>query len=434
MNPPPPIWPRIAIGLLCATLHADAATLQLTQARAGHQIHNRQCFSPDGRFIHYDSRNDETRLGDSRVIGRVEIATGRTEILHRTTDTAIGAVTCHPREPRLAFILGLPGLPYAAHQRGGATLSPSGDVLRLDARDVHPPFTCGASRGGSHAFHWSPDGSVISFTYNDALAPRLPAPRDLRTIGILISGRPVTVDHPLPPHDFDGTATTAMVVPVTSDPRPGSDDILRAFDEDWLDGRTLAFQGMVLRENGDPLTEVFLAELPADLVAAVPGAANAGDPMPPVLSGVRIRRLTRSGELAHPGVQGPRHWVRASPDGETIAFLAKDDAGIVQIHKVPRAGGKATPLSRLGHSVQDVFDWSPCGNFLACIAGGRVQLVDVANGHARQLTPPRGDDRRPRYATVFSPDGKWIATNQPTPHPDGGIFLQIHLLEVPKAD
>jgi hypothetical protein len=430
VNPPLRTWPRIAIALLCATLHPDARTLQLTQARAGHQIHNRQCFSPDGRFIYYDSRNDETRLGDSRAIGRVEITTGRTEILHRTADTAIGAVTCHPREPRLAFILGVPGLPYAPHQRGGATLSPAGDVLRLDARDVHPPFTRGASRGGSHAFHWSPDGSLLSFTYNDALAPRLPAPRDLRTIGILIPGQPVTVENPLIPHDFDGSTTTAMVVPVTPGPRPGSDEILRAFDEDWLDARTLAFQGIVLRENGDLLTEVFLAELPADLFAAVPGAANAGDTMPPVMSGVRIRRLTLSGGLTHPGVQGPRHWVRASPDGKTIAFLAKDDAGIVQIHGVPRAGGKATPLSHLEDSVQDVFDWSPCGKFLACIAGGRVQLVDAANGRARPLTPPRADDQRPRYATVFSPDGKWIATNIPTPHPDGGTFLQVHLMAV----
>jgi hypothetical protein len=415
--------------LLCASLHSDAGTLQLTQAPAGHQIHNRQCFSPDGRFIYYDSRNDETRLGDSRAIGRVEIATGRTEILHRTADTAIGAVTCHPREPGLAFILGVPGLPYAPHQRGGATLSATGDALRLDARDIHPPFTRGASRGGSHAFHWSPDGTVLSFTYNDALAPRLPAPRDLRTIGILIPGQPVSVENPQSPDDFHGTATTAIVVPVTSDPRPGSDEILRAFDEDWLDPRTLAFQGIVIRENGDLLTEVFLAELPADLVAAVPKAAIAGDPMPPSLSGVRIRRLTHTGNRLHPGIQGPRHWVRASPDGKTIAFLAKDDAGIVQIHSVARVGGNATTLSRLEDSVQDVFDWSPCGKFLACIAGGRVQLVDVANGHARPLTAPCDDNLRPRYAAVFSPDGKWIATNIPTPHPNGGAFLQVHLVE-----
>lgn len=430
MNPPLTTWPRTTIALLCATLHSDAGTLQLTHSPAGHQIHNRQCFSPDGRFIYYDSRNDETRLGDSRAIGRVEIATGRTEILHCSADTAIGAVTCHPHDLSLAFILGVPGLPYAAHQRGGATLSPAGDVLRLDARDVHPPFSRGASRGGSHAFHWSPDGTVLSFTYNDALGPQLPAPRDLRTIGILIPGQPVTIENPQPPNDFHGTATTALVVTVTSDPRLGSDEILRAFDEDWLDGRTLAFQGIVIRENGDLLTEVFLAELPADLVAAVPRAAAAGEAMLPTLSGVRIRRLTHTEDRRHPGIQGPRHWLRASPDGKAIAFLAKNNAGTVQIHSVARAGGEPTLISRLANPVQDVFDWSPCGKFLACIANGSVQLIDASTGRAHPLTVPLDEDQRPRYAATFSSDGKWIATNIPTPHPEGGTFLQIHLVKV----
>jgi len=423
----------LAMCLALAPTHTRAGdaleAVQLTHARAGHQIHNRQCFSPDGRFIYHDSRNDETRLAESRAIGRVEIATGRAEILHRTEDRAIGAVTCHPLDARPAFILGIRGLPYAPHQRGAATLADDGRTVRLDARDVHPPFTAGASRGGTHAFHWSPDGSMLSFTYNDALLPQLPAPRDLRTIGLLIPGRSVTVENPVPPHDYHGTATTVMVVPVTPDPQPGSDDILRAFDEDWLDERTLVFQGIVLGENGDPLTELFLAELPDPAAMTLPDAAVVGA-MPPVLPGVRIHRLTRTGARLHPGIQGPRHWVRVSPDRHTIAFLAKDDAGIVQIHSVGREGGDPQVLSRLGDAVQDVFDWSPCGKLLACIAGGRLQLIDAATGLARPLTPPAGDDHRPRYAATFSPDGKWIATNKPTPHPDGGTFLQIHLVPV----
>lgn len=431
---PFPLAMSLALALPHTNAVADSAPVQLTHARAGHQIHNRQCFSPDGRYIYHDSRNDETRLGESRAIGRVEIATGRAEILHRTADSAIGAVTCHPREPRLAFILGISGLPYAPHQRGAATLAPGGSAVRLDARDVHPPFTAGASRGGTHAFHWSPDGRMLSFTYNDAVVPHHPAPRDLRSIGILIPGWPVSVENPVAPHDFDGSAITAIVVPVTPDPRPGSDDILRAFDEDWLDESTLVFQGTVLGEDGDLLTELFLAQLPTIPPPTLPQAAGGGGELPPALPGVRIRRLTRTETRLHPGIQGPRHWVRVSPDRRAIAFLAKDDAGLVQIHTVGPAGGDPQALSLLSDSVQDVFDWSPCGKFLACIAGGRLQLIDAASGLARPLTPPADDDHRPRYAVTFSPDGKWIATNQPSPHPEGGTFLQIHLIPVPASN
>ena len=430
----PPLAAFLAGVMACTIAKGAQAPIQLTHARSGHQIHNRQCFSPDGRFIYYDDRNKETLLGDSRAIGRVEIATGRAEILHRTADSAIGAVTCHPRETRLAFILGIPGLEYAPHQRGAATLAADGSTLRLDARDVHPPFTWGASRGGSHAFHWSPDGTMLSFTYNDALVPRLPPPQDLRTIGILIPGRRVNVENPEPPGDFNGSAAMATVVPLTPEPRPGSDEILRAFDEDWLDERTLVFQGIVLRENGDPLTELFLAKLPAGLTAKLPPAAENAQlarSMPPPLPGVTIHRLTHTENRSHPGIQGPRHWVRVSPDRTSIAFLARDAAGIVQIHSIPPTGGEPHQVSRLTDPVQDVFDWSPCGKFLACIAGGSIQLIEASSGVARQLTPPQGDELRPRYAATFSPDGQWIATNQPKPHPGGGTFLQILLVPNP---
>ncbi len=419
-----------SILLLPLLLAAHAAERQLTASRGGHQIHNRQCFSPCDRFIYYDSRNDETKLGDSRVIGRVEIATGREEILHRTEGEGIGAVACHPREDRLAFILGLPGHPYAAHLRGGATLAEDGAALRLDARDVTLPFTPGSLRGGTHAFHWSPGGRMLSFTYNDALIPQNPAPNDLRAIGVMLIGRPVKIENPSPPGDFHGAATAALVVPVTPSPRPGSDDILRAFDEDWLDDRTLAFQGIVLTASGEKITELFLAGLPENIPAFLPPVSASPATPPAPLPNVAIRRLTRTENLPHPGIQGPRHWVRASPDGRRIAFLAKDPAGIVQIHTIPREGGRALPLSRLGQSVDSPFDWSPDGRSLACSAGGRIHLIDAATGESRPLTEPSPPGREPRYSVAFNRKGDRIAFNRLTPHPGGGEFLQIHLLDL----
>ncbi len=410
---------------------APAAERQLTTSRSGHQIHNRQCFSPCDRFIYYDSRNDETKLGESRAIGRVGIETGREEILHRTETKGIGAVACHPREERLAFILGLPGHPYAAHLRGGATLEEDGSVLRLDARDVTPPFTSGSLRGGTHAFHWSPGGRMLSFTYNDALIPQHPAPNDLRTVGVMRTGHPVEIDNASPPGDFDGSSLAALVVPVTRSPRPGSDDILRAFDEDWLDDRTLAFQGTVLAASGEKITELFLAELPEDIPSSLPAACAPPGSLPAPLQGVSIRRLTHTGNLPHPGIQGPRHWVRASPDGTRIAFLARDSSGVAQIHTAPRSGGRPALLTRFDRGVDGTFDWSPDGRFLACSSGGRIHLIDASSGEAAPLTEPFPPGREPRYSIAFSRKGSHIAFNRLTPHPEGGEFLQIHLVDLP---
>jgi hypothetical protein len=44
-----------------------------------------------------------------------------------------------------------------------------GVAANLDARDLTPPFTSGAMRGGTHVHVFSGDGGRISFTYNDYL-------------------------------------------------------------------------------------------------------------------------------------------------------------------------------------------------------------------------------------------------------------------------
>lgn len=403
----------------------------LTSAPQGHQIHHDQAFSPDGRWIHFDARPHDTRLAESASIGRVEVATGRVEVLFRPSSPGVGAVVASPAAGRIAFISALPGAspenPYAVHRRCGLTLAADGSPAHLDARHPAASPAPGALRGGTHAFAWSPDGRRLSFTYNDATVGDLPAPGDLRSVGVMELGRPV--DAPLAPGAFSGAAFAAVVAEVRPDPAPGSDQLLRAHDEAWVDDRRLAFLGVVRAASGALLTEVFLAELPPRLAASSFPAS--GPPRPP--PGIAVRRLTRTEARAHPGVQGPRHWVRPSPDRSLVAFLAKDASGLVQIHAVPVAGGDLRVLSRLPVSVDAPFSWTPDGRRLACAAGGRLWVVDAADGSARPLTDPSPPGQEPRHAVLVSPDGRLVATNRALPGPDGRSHAQIVLVDLPPA-
>lgn len=428
--------PLVLITLLMAPTPIPARERVLTTTPTGHQIHHCQVFSPDGRFIYYDARNDETMLAASCLIGRVELATGQEQILYQVTNAAphgpgVGGVTCDPVNGRLAFIHGLANAsaaePYAPHRRCGMSLDANGKIIHLDARDLTEPITPGALRGGTHAFHWAPDGNRLSFTYNDAMAPLRPAPYDLRTVGVMTPGHPVGVAAATPGTEFSGDAFATLLVPVTPTPTPGSDELLRAFDEGWLDPGHLAFFGILRTASGTDLTEVMLAEVPPD--PGVTTFRSAALPEPP--HGITIRRLTHTDQRRYPGVQGPRHWVRPAPDGSLVAFLAKDDRGIVQIFAVAPAGGELRQLSRLEVSVASPFAWSPDSKFLACAAGGCVQLIEAVSGQARALTEPGPPDQAPRYSVCFSPTGNRVAYNRLLPHPAGGSFLQVVVCDLP---
>lgn len=444
--------------LLLAGAVAAAAPAErvLTAAAAGHLLHNSQVFSPDDRLLVCDRRNDETQLAACREIVAVEVATGAERTLYQLErgdrhGPGVGAATCCPTAPRVAFIRGLdtasPAEPYAPSRRCGfmTALTEPGDGVHLDARDVTPPFTPGALRGGSHAHHWSGDGRWISFTYNDAVVhpPGTgAAPDDLRTVGVMAPLQAVQVDAPRQGTEFSGAWFSVLVATVTPDPRPGTDELSRACEEGWVgpngyirpDGRrqrrALAFLGDVRTAAGGRHTEVFLADLPDDLTRQGPAGPLAGTttamPAPP--AGVTVRRLTRTETRRHPGVQGPRYWVRASPDGATIAFLAKDDAGIVQLFGVSPNGGPVRQLSHLDAPVETPFTWSPDGRAIACAAAGRIQLVDPSTGTARPLTAPSPPGQQPVHAVVFSHRGHLIAFNRRLPHPHGGHWLQICLV------
>ncbi len=431
---------------------------QITSAAHGHLLTNAAVWSADGRWIVYDVRSSaDGSMFDGTRIERVEVDTGRVEALYESRAGACcGVVTCSPVDDRVAFILGPerpePDWRYGpARRRGVVVRAARPNVAEgLDARDLVPPFTPGALRGGTHVHVFSPDGELVSFTYEDAvLAGATPgtAERNLLAVGVTACGRAVAVPATHPRNH--SAHASVLVTRLTDDPRPGSDEISRACEEGWVgvagyrrgDGswqrRAIAFQGRVKAADGGELDEVFIVDLPDD-----PGGLLEPGPRP--LAGTAVtrpappatvaqRRLTFTTHRRHPGIQGPRHWLRSSPDGSRIAFLARDDDGVVQLFTVPAAGGPPTQLTTSPWGIASSFTWSPAGEWIACVADGSVCLVDAADGTLQRLTPrtPVASGPRPE-ACVFSPDGTRVAYVRRMPAGDGGLHNQIFVVDVPR--
>ena len=408
---------------------------QITQGPGGRILTNVGVWSPDGHWIVYDTRPDpagERFEGDT--IEMVNVDTGEVRLLYRSANGAhCGVATFHPRLPKVAFILGpekpSPDWQYNAFHRQGVIVNTRepGQAIQMDARDIEPPFTPGALRGGSHVHVWESAGEWLSFTYEDHVLSRFREPgsgHDLnqRNVGVSFPGRPVKVTHDHP-RNHSGEYFSVLATRTTSQPRPGSDDILKACEEGWVgtngyvraDGsrqiRALAFQGTVVGSGGQAFPEIFIADLPADLTAPGDGPLQGTldrAPFPP--RGTMQRRLTWTELRKYPGVRGPRHWLRSSPDGSRIAFLMADDEGIIQFYTVSPNGGDPNQLTRNAQPVSSAFTWSSNGRFLAHTFHNSVCVTDVNTGKTTPLTPRFEENEAPRPdACVFSPDSSRIA-------------------------
>jgi hypothetical protein len=424
---------------------------QLTHNRGGHILTNTGVWSPDGSSIVYDTRSDpEGAVFDGTTIEIVDVRTLETKVLYRSSRGACcGVATFNPKRPEVVFIHGpenpTPDWSYNAYHRRGVIvrLDQPQHGLNLDARDLVPPFTPGALRGGSHVHVFSGDGEWVSFTYEDHVLARFTEPgpdHDLnqRNVGVSAPSSPVHVnsDHP---RNHDGSHFTVLATRTTTSPKPG--EIQRACEEGWVgtngylraDGRrqrrALAFQGHVRTERGQIISEVFIVDLPDD--PTVPGdgpLAGTEHRMPAPPRGTTQRRLTHTEHRPYPGLQGPRHWLRCSPDGEQIAFLMKDDAGIAQLWTVSPRGSQPIQRTDNAWGIASTFTWSPDARYIAHVMDNSVFVTEVDSGVSTRLTSRTDDADAPRpEACVFSPDGRQIAYVRPMP--DGNSrFNQIFVV------
>ncbi|OMQ20293.1 DUF3748 domain-containing protein [Serratia oryzae] len=404
---------------------------QLTFAPRNHQLTNINVWTPCSQWLAYDVRPNGASF-TGLTIERVNAVSGEIEVVYRAQHGAhVGVVTVSPDAPaRYAFIHG-PEHPDSHwhydfhHRRGVIVCEPDRELaITLDAMDITAPYTPGALRGGTHVHVFSPDGSRLSFTYNDHVMHERDPALDLRNVGVAVPLHGVNPPKQHP-REYDGSHYCVLVSSTTPTPQPGSDQINRAYEEGWIgqhgylkaDGSrqrwALAFIGDTLSAQGEKLPEVFVVDLPendADYAKAGRLPLQGTDstlPAPPL--GVQQRRLTFTGQRRYPGVATtPRHWLRSSPDGSAIAFLMRDDRGVVQLWTISPNGGQPRQVTEGVHSIQSAFSWHPQGGAIALACDNSLMLCDVSSGKMQRLTPrtpqpPLGD------AVVFSPDGKRVA-------------------------
>ena len=413
---------------------------QLTYAPQGHLLTNIGAWSPDSAWLAYDTRDSlDGSVFNGQAIQRVHVATGEVETLYRSARGAhCGVVTYHPTLDQVVFILG-PEDPtddwqYGPSHRQGAIVDcdNSGQAKLLDARDLVPDFTPGALRGGTHLHTFSSDGKLVASTYEDALLDKLgytptSVPlheKNLRAIAVSIIDQPVRV--PMThPRNHSGCSFTILATQLTDSPMPGSDEIMRACEEGWVgvngyvreDGTrqkyALAFQGTVIGRKGKPVVELFVLDLPErveQLMQADVSLSGTETTRPKPPKSCRQRRITFTEDRLYPGIASqPRHWIRSTPDGNSLLFLARDLEGVVQLHCVSPNGGAIRQITVDTHSVASAFSVSPDGSHVAYVSDGSIFTVEIASGRSTRLTkstlqnPPRPE------ACLYSPDGSKIA-------------------------
>ena len=433
----------------CFSSEKQVNEIQLTHNPYNHSLDNNDNFSSDNQWLVYDTRTNNGGLRMGKTIERVHLVSGKIDTIYEAPNAGefgpgLGAVSYHPTKNQVIFIHGLinptEDEPYTFTRRFGAIVnvgSPN-DMMVLDARDVTPPFTIGALRGGTHRHEFSGDGKWVGYTYNDAvMAIRFPE-KNLRTIGISKIGHPISTDNQSDRKHFSGISETIVAVAVTPNPEPGSDEISYAANDSWVgksgyidangkNQRARAFLGEVRSKTNDIVKELFIVDIPEDLDLANESFDIAGSlsdlPLPP--RSFIQRRLTWTAETKYPGCSGI---VRSSHDGNRIAYLSRDKNGIQQVFLTSPLEGNPRQLTSFETSVQSGLRWHPDGKHVCFVWDNSIIIANVENELWKKLTQSVEQELS---ALVWSPDGTTIAYNKNVKdEKSGDTFAQIFIVSL----
>lgn len=420
-------------------------------------LDGRHNFSPNDQWLVYDTRPAEGGIAACETIEKINIETGEVKVLYRTNDShsygpGVGAASYSPIEEKVIFIHGLQNCsakrPYEHWRRTGVIIDekyPNVPIF-MDARDVTPPFTAGALRGGTHDHEWSGDGAWVAFTYNDeimkVLQDKTGESWNLRTIGVSKPIGPIKVDHHPDGENVDGLWYSVLVVRVVPSPKPGSDQISNASGDSWIGvrgyqtpdnkwQRARAFLGTVQNQQGESVPEVFVVDIPEKINQPGDDGPLEGTvssfPMPP--KGTVQRRLTFTAEMKYPGCLGT---LRCSEDGKHIAYRQKDKNGIIQVFLISPLDGDSVQVTYHESDVQSTVRWNPDGRFIYYVWDNSIIKCNVSSGNEfGKFTRMTERSSTPPMNLALSHNGKIIVFNREVKSKDGkGVIKQIFKIAV----
>lgn len=420
---------------------------QLTNDKRSHQLTNINVWTPDSLWVAYDVRpNSSSFTGLS--IEKIHVNTLHEVEIYRANHGAhVGVVTVSSQQPhRYAFIHG-PEYPdehwhYDFHHRRGVYVKDEqlNVAHPIDAMCISSPYVAGALRGGTHVHVFSPDAKWLSFTYNDHVMHELDKQLDQRNVAIAVPAGAVNIEPKRHAREYSGDYFCCVVTQTTAEPKPDSDEISRAYEEGWVgqrgyqkqngqwQERALVFIGDTHSKSGDIVPEIFIVDLPAQpelcMVAGDNPIQGTETSMPAPPKGVHQKRLTYTHKRKFPGLaKQPRHWLRTSPDGKSIACLMHDDIGIVQLWLVNILTGELTQITEGDFSIQSAFNWDSKGEHICFVYDNSVTLCHIATKTLIRLTK-RTEQAPIADAVVFSPNDQLIAFMRDI---DG--FRQIYTVE-----
>ncbi len=409
---------------------------QISFSARNHALDNNDNFSPDDRFLCYDTRGTvfNKNLANCKSIEKIEIATGKETVIWEPESVTgeeaapgVAAVSWHPSEDKVIFIHG-PLLEevesrgfYGIRNRTGVEVSADGKgtVTKVDMRDVstEKPTIAGAQRGGTHRHEYTRNGKRIGFTYDDFLVQNYD-----RTIGYM-------EPHPAAPERYTHYFAVLLKPAETGKSKPG--EIEKAYGDSWVgaEGKMRAFVGKIRAENGvDYQTDLFVADIPdsVDITTAFSGDATRY-PEPP--KGIGIRRLTNHGTVS--GI------VRGSQDGKYIVYLAEDESGILQAFVIPAqnsglpAGENEKPV-QLSSFQSDVSDirWHPSGNAIFAIIDGNIVVFPFQHKEKNEKYTMLTNDTQKREELVVSNNGNTLAYSMMKTGDYSGEFRQIFVMDL----
>jgi len=408
----------------------------LSSSDRGHTLHHNGSFNAEDELIVFDTRNDDTKIGETGEIGVINSKTKKEQIIYKTSNQSlygpgVGAASFHPNEDRVVFIHGLPNAnqenPYSMSRRFGMMVDIQKPLIGnpADSRDVIEPYLAGTLRGGSHSHSWSPDGDMLSFTYNDEFVNP-----ELRTVGVMLKSKDeIKVENE--PGNIQGQYYSAILAEVVTIPENGSDQISKAYDECWLESRDnnkdsrniLVFQGITKNKEGKSVIEIFLVEVDPDKILQDKEVIGRKGDMIQVPKGIKARRLTHSEN----GLSDFRHWLRSSPDGKYIYCLVKDKNGYNQIAQCEVKTGELKTISNFDFSINSPINVDPKGEEIVFISNNNVYLFGIESLSEVLVTNFTDDDLPLVGVPVFSRNGSKIAFNQFVKK-DGKENVQIKLI------